>query len=70
MSSIRFEDPNTDFEGLANYDFDNPNLYDNCRFNLDPIFQKVEFNNFNIDRVESGAEGKCLGGVTPPIDLN
>ncbi|TDI77616.1 MAG: hypothetical protein E2O83_07730 [Bacteroidetes bacterium] len=67
---IRFEDPNNDFEGLANYDFDNPTLYENCRFNSDPIFQNVEFNNFNIERAESGAEGIGLGGVTPPVDLN
>ncbi|RLD24680.1 MAG: hypothetical protein DRI70_08020, partial [Bacteroidetes bacterium] len=39
-------------------------------FNLDPIFQKVEFNNFNIKRTESGAEGIGLGGVAPPIALN
>jgi len=30
----------------------------------------VEFNNFNIERAESGAEGIGQGGVAPPVDLN
>ncbi len=67
---IKFEDPNNDFEGLANYDFANMALYENCRFNLDPIFQNVNLNNFNIQRTESGAEAMGKAGVPPPIDLN
>ena len=67
---IRFEDPNGDFDGLPNYDFSNNTLYTNTRFNLDPIFQDVELNNFNIKRTESGAEGIGKDGVPPPFDLN
>jgi len=67
---IRFEDPNGDFDGLANYDFTNPNLYTESRLNLDPIFQNTDLNNFNIKRDESGAENIGRDGVPPPVDLN
>ncbi|EDM43530.1 hypothetical protein SCB49_00735 [unidentified eubacterium SCB49] len=41
-SLIRFEDPQGDFEGLANYDFTNTALYTNTDFNADPVFQILE----------------------------
>lgn len=67
---IAFDDPNGDFDGLANYDFSNTDLYTDSVFNADPVFQDVTLNNFNIKRGESGAEGIGKEGVLPLLDLN
>lgn len=69
-SLIRFEDPNGDFDGLENYNFENQALYTMSKFNLDPVFQNVELNNFNIKQGESGAETIGADGIQPPFDLN
>ncbi|HET8804564.1 MAG TPA: hypothetical protein VFM72_08305 [Aequorivita sp.] len=67
---VRFEDPTGEFGDLPLYDFTNASLYSNVVQNQDPFFQNTELNNFNIERVNSGAENIGLGGVTPAIDLN
>ena len=67
---IRFEDSQGDFDGIPNYDFENPALFTDCIFNLDPIFQDVTVNNLNIEEGTSGAQGIGLGGIMPPFDLN
>jgi len=69
-SLIRFEDPNGDFTDNPNYDFDNATLYNNSLFNIDPVFQNIDLNNFNIELGTSGAEGIGLPGVSPSTDLN
>ncbi|MDC8004922.1 right-handed parallel beta-helix repeat-containing protein [Aureisphaera galaxeae] len=69
-SLIRFEDPQGDFEDDPNYDFSNPVFYTNSVFNIDPVFQNTDRNNFNIEQGTSGAEGIGLGGVNPGTDLN
>lgn len=69
---IRFEDPFGDFEGLANYDFENPSLYANCIFNTDASFQDATMNNLNIETGVSGADGIGATNVANlvPFDLN
>ncbi|MCB0457099.1 MAG: hypothetical protein KDC91_05100 [Flavobacteriaceae bacterium] len=69
-SLIRFEDPQGDFDGLPNYNFDNAALYTNCVFNADPVFQDVTINNLNIEEGTSGAQSIGLPGALPLIDLN
>ncbi|MEZ4779296.1 MAG: hypothetical protein R2786_07945 [Flavobacteriaceae bacterium] len=69
-SLLRFEDPQGDFDGLPNYNFDNQALYTNCVFNADPVFQDVTVNNLNIEEGTSGAQSLGLGGVLPFVDLN
>lgn len=69
---IRFEDPNGTFSELANYDFDNPALYTNVILNVDPVFQNVQSNNFNIESGTSGADGIGNPATTliVPVDAN
>ncbi|MEZ4873998.1 MAG: hypothetical protein R2793_00710 [Flavobacteriaceae bacterium] len=71
-SLIRFEDPQGDFDGLPNYNFDNQSLYTNCVFNADPVFQDVTVNNLNIETGNSGADGIADPAVSSmvPFDLN
>ncbi|MEZ4817837.1 MAG: hypothetical protein R2776_07690 [Flavobacteriaceae bacterium] len=69
-SLIRFEDPQGDFVGLTNYNFDDVSLYTNCVFNADPVFQDVTINNLNIEEGTSSAQSIGLPGVLPLIDLN
>lgn len=71
-SLIRFEDPNGDFADNPLYDFTNTSLYSNTVFNVDPVFQNTEFNNFNIETGTSGAEGIGDPTITSqvPVDLN
>ncbi len=69
-SLVHFEDPTGEFSNDPLYDFTNPALYPATRFNLDPVFQDTELNNFNIESGTSGAEGIGLPGVSPPKDLN
>lgn len=67
---VRFEDPTGEFADNPLYDFSNPALYPSTKFNLDPVFQNTERNNFNIKAGESGAEGIGKPGVGPAKDLN
>ncbi|MDC8000306.1 hypothetical protein POV26_04620 [Aequorivita todarodis] len=67
---LRFEDPTGEFGNDPLYDFANPALYPETKFNLDPIFQDTELNNFNIESGASGAEGLGKPGVLPTKDLN
>ena len=71
-SLIRFEDPNGDFTDDPNYDFGNAALYTNGALNIDPVFQNIDGNNFNIERGTSGAEDLGITPTTPPVpvDLN
>lgn len=71
-SLIRFEDPNGDFSELANYDFNNQALYTNVFFNIDPVFQNEQNNNFNIETGTSGADGigNPATAALVPIDAN
>lgn len=69
-SLIRFDDPQGDFDGLPNYNFDNQALYTNCIFNADPIFQDVTVNNLNIEEGTSAAQSIGLSGILPLVDLN
>lgn len=69
-SLVRFEDPTGEFGDNPLYDFDNPTLYPNTKFNLNPVFQNTEMNNFNIEVGASGAEAIGLPGVEPALDLN
>ncbi len=71
-SLIRFEDPNGEFDGLANYDFTNPVLYTNIVRNADPVFQDTETNNLNIETKTSGADGigNAATAALVPIDAN
>lgn len=69
---IRFEDPQGDFEDIAEYNFLNPTLYTNCTVNVDPFFQDFRNNNLNIESINSGADG--IGNIPTasqvPTDLN
>ncbi len=69
---FRFEDPQGEFVGLSSYDFGNPELYENCVRNQDPIFQDPETNNLNIEEGTSAAEGIGDPEISAqvPIDLN
>lgn len=68
-SLVRFEDPTGEFDDNPLYDFSNPALYPATEFNLDPVFQNTEMNNFNIEAGTSGADG--IGTpIEPFIDLN
>ncbi|WP_310993910.1 hypothetical protein [Aequorivita marina] len=67
---VRFEDPTGEFADNPLYDFSNPALYPQTQFNLDPVFQNTEKNNFNIEFGESGADGLGKPGVGPSRDLN
>jgi len=69
-SLIRFEDPNGDFSDNPLYDFDNSVFYTQIVKNLDPVFQNVNLNNYNIESINSAAEGIGLPGVFPFMDLN
>lgn len=69
-SLIHFEDPTGEFSNDPLYDFLNPALYPATRFNLDPVFQDTELNNFNIESGASGADGIGKPGVLPLKDLN
>ncbi|MBJ7881447.1 right-handed parallel beta-helix repeat-containing protein [Gelidibacter salicanalis] len=51
---IKFDDPNNKFGADANYDFNNPALYDNVVFNEDPDFKEPLKNKLMI-REESAA---------------
>ncbi len=67
---IRFEDPTGEFDNEPLYDFTNSTLYPATRFNLDPVFQDTEKNNFNIETETSGAEEIGKPNVGPAEDLN
>ena len=69
-SLVRFEDPTGEFGNIPVYDFTNPALYPDTKFNLNPSFQNTERNNFNIEEGTSGAEGIGKPGVGPILDLN
>ncbi len=71
-SLIRFVDPNGDFEDDPNYNFTNTNLYTNCVFNEDPVFQDTQTNNYNIETETSAANGIGDPNVAAqvPVDLN
>ena len=53
---LRFEDPTGEFDNDPLYNFNNSALYTATKFNLDPVFQNTEMNNFNIETGTSGAE--------------
>ena len=69
---IRFEDPNGDFDDLANYDFTDQNLYTNIVRNSDPVFLNTDINNMNIETETSAANG--IGNIATaslvPVDAN
>lgn len=67
---MHFEDPTGEFANDPLYDFNNPTLYPLTKFNLDPVFQETEMNNFNIESGASGADGIGKPGVPPLKDLN
>ncbi|MCB0469057.1 MAG: hypothetical protein KDC64_12720, partial [Aequorivita sp.] len=67
---LRFEDPTGEFDNDPLYDFNNSALYTATKFNLDPVFQNTEMNNFNIETGTSGAENIGKSGVLPLTDLN
>lgn len=69
-SLVRFEDPNGDFGDIPLYDFANPALYTDTKFNVEPMFQNTEMNNFNIEEGTSGADGIGKPGVGPSEDIN
>lgn len=69
-SLIRFEDPTGEFDEEPLYDFNNASLYTQTVFNLDPVFQNTDMNNFNIESGTSGAENIGKNGVGPTLDLN
>ncbi|MCZ4320119.1 hypothetical protein O4H26_14080 [Aequorivita viscosa] len=67
---LRFEDPTGEFGDEPLYDFSNASFYTATKFNLDPVFQDTEKNNFNIETGTSGAENIGKNGVGPAVDLN
>ena len=67
---VRFEDPTGEFGNDPLYDFSNPSLYTTTKFNVDPVFQNTEMNNFNIETGTSGAEGIGKINIRPDKDLN
>ena len=67
---LRFEDPTGEFGNEPLYDFNNSVLYTASQFNLDPVFQNTEMNNFNIETGTSGAENIGAPNVGPSKDLN
>ncbi|HNP68527.1 MAG TPA: hypothetical protein PKH16_11525 [Aequorivita sp.] len=67
---LRFEDPTGEFDNDPLYNFNNSALYTATKFNLDPVFQNTEMNNFNIETGTSGAENIGKAGVLPLKDLN
>ncbi|MAO07574.1 MAG: hypothetical protein CL596_02550 [Alteromonas sp.] len=71
-SLLRFEDPQGEFEGDANYEFGDANLYTNCVLNQDPVFQDTEISNLNIETGTSAADGIAdpLVAGQVPVDLN
>ncbi len=69
-SLVRFEDPTGEFDNEPLYDFTNNALYTATKFNLDPVFQDTELNNFNIESGTSGAENIGKDNIAPPKDLN
>ncbi len=71
-SLIRFEDPQGDFDELPNYDLTNTTLYNNCVFNIDPLFQNTVLSNLNIEMEVSGAEGigNMATAILVPVDAN
>lgn len=69
-SLLRFEDPNGEFGDNPLYNFENPILYTDTKFNLDPMFQSTDMNNYNIEAGTSGAENIGKNNISPSIDLN
>ncbi|SRX55649.1 hypothetical protein [Aequorivita sp. CIP111184] len=72
-SLVRFEDPTGEFDNEPLYDFTNNALYTATKFNLDPVFQDTQLNNFNIETGTSGAENIGVFLTNPPSilkDLN
>lgn len=69
-SLVHFEDPTGEFSNDPLYDFTNAALYPETKFNIDPVFQDTELNNFNIESGTSGADGIGKPGVLPTEDLN
>ncbi|WP_347374417.1 hypothetical protein [Aequorivita sp. Q41] len=67
---LRFEDPSGEFGDNPLYDFNNTALYTAAKFNLDPVFQNTEMNNFNIESGTSGADGIGNPAFGPTEDLN
>ena len=68
---IRFEDTQGQFEGLSDYDFEDPMLYLNLVRNADPIFQNTSK---NLLLIGEGTPAEGLGlesaALQFPIDLN
>lgn len=61
---IRFNDFNNNFSGIAEYDFENPALYENSVLNEDPVFLDPNKNQLNIGE-ESAANGIALPNLVP-----
>lgn len=66
---IRFEDTNNNFTG-ANYDFEDPNKYENNLFNRNPDFKDVDLNQLMIGD-DSAANGLGLNNFATqvPVDI-
>lgn len=72
-SLLRFEDPTGEFGNNPLYNFENPALYTDTKFNLDPKFQNTATNNLNIESGTSGAENIGIYLTNPATilkDLN
>ncbi len=67
---IKFEDPQNEFTDLPNYQFDDVDRYDNVTFNLDPVFQNIDLNNFNIEAGTSGAQDLDTTNDPPIVTLD
>lgn len=61
---IRFNDFNNSFEGIPEYDFTNPALFENVLLNEDPVFFKPRENKLNIGE-KSAANGLAVPNLVP-----
>ncbi|RMA64859.1 hypothetical protein [Ulvibacter antarcticus] len=69
-SLIRFEDPTGEFDDDPFYMFETNPSFINYVLNVEPSFQETNFNNFNIEKDVTGAEGIGNPLYGPVIDLN
>ncbi|KRO66950.1 MAG: hypothetical protein ABR84_01680 [Cryomorphaceae bacterium BACL21 MAG-121220-bin10] len=69
---VKFQDPLDLFVDDPLYNFDDTNYYDQVLFNIDPLFQNINLNNYNISDPDSAAKGigSSSGAASTPLDLS
>lgn len=68
-SLIRFNDFSNSFDGIPVYDFSNVNLYQDCVFNENPLFEDVDAFKLRIDNT-GGANGIANPVTDTTLDIS